>query len=64
MNCPDCETKMIVDFVDFSIDRSYFEVVFKCLKCKENFFGTIYRDEKQASNDANCAECEEKKNAL
>jgi len=64
MNCPDCKTKMTIDFIDLPADKSYFEVVFKCLKCKATFFGTIYRDLDQASNDAICVECEEKKNAL
>ena len=55
---------MELDFLDAPKDRSYFEVVFKCPRCKETFFGTFYRDEKQALNDTECLECKEKKDAL
>ena len=61
MNCPDCKTKMTVDFVDFAADRSYFEIVLKCLNCKTTFFGTLYRDLDQATGIVDCEECEEKK---
>ena len=65
MNCPDCKTiQMKIDFVDFPADRSFFEVVFKCLRCGATFFGSIYRDEKQALTNTNCEKCEEKKDAL
>jgi len=64
MNCPDCKTKMTLDFVDFPADRSYFEVVYKCLRCKATFFGTIYRDLNQSTGIIDCEKCEEKKDAL
>ena len=62
MKCPDCKTiTMEVDFSDINEAKDAFEIVYKCLKCKASFFGTMYRDLNQATGIVDCKECEEVK---
>jgi RNase P subunit RPR2 len=46
MKCLDCkDVEMEIESVDSTKSRDIFEVVWKCLKCGEVFFATIYRKE-------------------
>ena len=63
MKCPDCKTvTMEVSLIDVNKARDEFEIVYKCLKCKAVFFGTMYRDLNQATGIVDCEKCEERYN--